>query len=146
MQPEMWRWFWTGLAVILSVAEIFTAGFFMLPFGIGAGAAAVLAWVGAHVLVQWLAFLVISVASLVGLQRFVRRQDDLRMVREAQVVVRAHVQELAASRDLDVSALRGRHYELGLVRPRPPGVGKSFRKIRAQGAVHAVSLSTRPSS
>ncbi|MDP8958291.1 MAG: NfeD family protein [Actinomycetota bacterium] len=75
MDSELWRWFWTGLAVFLSIAEIFTAGFFLLPFGIGAAAAALLAWLGIGLLLQWLAFIVVSIVALVGLQRFIRRQD-----------------------------------------------------------------------
>ena len=35
-----WFWFWVILAVILFVGEIFTAGFFLLPFSLGAVAAA----------------------------------------------------------------------------------------------------------
>jgi membrane protein implicated in regulation of membrane protease activity len=72
---ETWRWVWTGLAVFLSVAEIFTAGFFLLPFGIGAAAAALLAWLGIGLVLQWLTFIVISIVALVGLQRFIRKQD-----------------------------------------------------------------------
>lgn len=75
MDNELWRWVWTGLAVLLSVAEIFTAGFFLLPFGIGAAAAALLAWVGVGLVLQWLAFIAVSIVALVGLQRFVRSQD-----------------------------------------------------------------------
>ena len=52
---------------------MFTAGFFLLPFAIGAAAAAVLAWVDAHILWQWLVFFVGSAASFVYLRRFVRR-------------------------------------------------------------------------
>lgn len=75
MDAELWRWVWVGLAVFLSIAEIFTAGFFLLPFGIGAAAAALLAWLNAALVVQWLVFIVVSVVALWGLQRFVRRQD-----------------------------------------------------------------------
>jgi hypothetical protein len=31
-----WTWFWVILSALLVVGEIFTAGFFILPFGIGA--------------------------------------------------------------------------------------------------------------
>jgi membrane protein implicated in regulation of membrane protease activity len=75
--PELWFWFWAILAVILIVLEIFTAGFFMLPFGIGAGVAAVLAFfdVGGEYAVawQWGAFIVVSGVSLVILRRFADR-------------------------------------------------------------------------
>lgn len=75
MDNETWRWVWTGLAVFLSVAEIFTAGFFLLPFGIGAAAAALLAWLQVGLVPQWLAFIAVSLVALVGLQRVIRSQD-----------------------------------------------------------------------
>lgn len=75
MENEVWRWLWTCSAVVFSLAEVFTAGFFLLPFAIGAAAAAVLAWVDAHVLLQWLVFFVVSAVSFVYLRRFVRRMD-----------------------------------------------------------------------
>jgi membrane protein implicated in regulation of membrane protease activity len=74
---EIWRWVWTGLAVTLSIAEIFTFGFFLLPFGIGAAAAAVLAWLNVGLLAQWIVFFVVSGASLWYTQRFIRHQDTL---------------------------------------------------------------------
>ena len=76
MENEVWRWLWTCSAVAFSLAEVFTAGFFLLPFAIGAAAAAVLAWVDAHILLQWLVFFVGSTVSFVYLRRFVRRLDD----------------------------------------------------------------------
>ena len=72
MENEVWRWLWTCSAVVFSLAEVFTAGFFLLPFAIGAAAAAVLAWVDAHILWQWLVFFVGSAVSFVYLRRFVR--------------------------------------------------------------------------
>ena len=53
-----------------------TAGFFLLPFAIGAGGAAILAWAGAGVLAQWLVFFGLSVFSLAYLRRFINRQDE----------------------------------------------------------------------
>jgi len=71
-----WRWIWTLGALTLGIAEIFTAGFFLLPFGIGAAAAAVLAWIGSPLVVQWLAMLGVSAATLVYFQRFARRRSE----------------------------------------------------------------------
>lgn len=73
---EAWRWIWVVTALVLMVAEMLTAGFFMLPFGIGAGAAAVLAWLDVGLGLQWTAFIIVSGLSLVGLQRFVRHEDE----------------------------------------------------------------------
>ena len=67
---EMWVWVWLGLAAILIVAEMFTAGFFMLPFGLGAAVAAGLAFVGATPVWQWTAFLAVSAILLMSLRRF----------------------------------------------------------------------------
>ena len=75
MENEVWRWLWTCSAVVFSLAEVFTAGFFLLPFAIGAAAAAVLAWLDVHILWQWLVFFVGSAVSFVYLRRFVRRLD-----------------------------------------------------------------------
>lgn len=74
---ETWRWLWTGLAVVMAIGEIFTAGFFLLPFAIGAGAAAVLAWIGVAVLPQWLVFFGVSLFAFVYLRRFIKRQDAM---------------------------------------------------------------------
>jgi membrane protein implicated in regulation of membrane protease activity len=73
---EIWRWLWTGLAVVMGIGEIFTAGFFLLPFAIGAVAAAVLAWLNVAILAQWLVFFGVSLFALVYLRRFISRQDD----------------------------------------------------------------------
>lgn len=76
MEEEIWRWLWTGLAIVMGVGEIFTAGFFLLPFSVGAVAAAVLAWIGANVLSQWLVFFGVSIVSLGYLRRYIDRQDE----------------------------------------------------------------------
>ncbi len=57
-----WFWIaWTILGAILIVAEMFTAGFVLLWFGIGALAAALLAIVGVDSLaIQFLVFAVVS--------------------------------------------------------------------------------------
>lgn len=71
---NIWFWVWVALAVILSVAEIFTAGFFLLPFGIGAAIAALLefVWPGS-IGWQWAAFVILSSLLLVVLRRFAER-------------------------------------------------------------------------
>lgn len=67
---DVWFWVWIGLAAILIVGEMFTAGFFLLPFGIGAAAAAAVDYMGLALGWQWAAFLVVSIALLFGLRRF----------------------------------------------------------------------------
>lgn len=67
---ELWFWVWLVSAVVLSVAEMFTAGFFMLPFGIGAAIAAVLAYFEVALVWQWVAFVGLSSLLLFTLRRF----------------------------------------------------------------------------
>jgi membrane protein implicated in regulation of membrane protease activity len=60
----------------MGIGEIFTAGFFLLPFAIGAVSAAVLAWVGVGLLAQWLVFFGVSAVALAYLRRYIDRQDE----------------------------------------------------------------------
>lgn len=76
MDNEVWRWVWTGLALLMGLGEIVTAGFFLLPFAIGAGLAAVAAWVGAADIVQWLLFFVGTGISMLYIRRYMRTQDE----------------------------------------------------------------------
>jgi len=80
VENELWRWIWVGAAGLMGFAEILTAGFFLLPFAIGAAVAAVLAWIGVSVAVQFAVFLIVSVAALVYLRRYVQSEDDVRPI------------------------------------------------------------------
>ncbi len=73
---EIWRWLWTIFAIVLGIGEIFTAGFFLLPFAIGGAAAAILAWLGAALVAQWLVFFGVSFFALAYLRRYITRQDE----------------------------------------------------------------------
>lgn len=74
---EIWRWVWVAVAVVLGVAEMVTGGFFLLPFTVGAIAAAALSFLGVTVPVQLLVFIVVSLLALVGLQRFAKKEDEV---------------------------------------------------------------------
>ena len=76
MDPETWRWVWLAFAVGGVVGEIATAGtFFLFPFGLGAAVACLLAFLGVDVGLQWVAFLVVSVAALAATRPIARRLD-----------------------------------------------------------------------
>ena len=61
-------WIWVGIAALFIVGEIFTESFFLFPFGIGAGVAAVLNAFGAASWIQWVFFIAVS-GGLVLLSR-----------------------------------------------------------------------------
>ena len=76
MDDTLWIWLWLGSAVVFSFGEVVTAGFFMLPFAAGAAVAFVLALFSVPVGIQWVAFIVISVASLWAVRSFVKHEDE----------------------------------------------------------------------
>lgn len=74
MDPEVWSWIWLGATAVLVLGEIaMTGAFFLLPFGIGAAAAAVFAFAGSDATWQWLAFVIVSAAAFAGLRPMARR-------------------------------------------------------------------------
>jgi len=76
-EPEQWRWIWLGAAVLFGIGEMATPGaFFLAPFGVGAGIAAILAFAGVGLAGEWGAFVVISVAAFVALRPLARRLDQ----------------------------------------------------------------------
>ena len=71
--PAQFWWVWMILAAICIVAEIFTAGFFILWFGVGALAAGLLSLLGLGAGWQWAAFVVVSGVLFVVSRRFAER-------------------------------------------------------------------------
>ena len=66
---ENWTWIlWTVLGVVLVIAEVFTPGFVLLWFGVGALAAALAALLGAGLATQFILFIVVS-SALTALSR-----------------------------------------------------------------------------
>lgn len=75
-EPEQWRWIWLGAAVLFGIGEMATPGaFFLAPFGVGAGVAAILAFSGVDLAVEWAAFVGISVVAFMAMRPLARRLD-----------------------------------------------------------------------
>jgi membrane protein implicated in regulation of membrane protease activity len=72
MEFQIW-WLWMGLAAIFIIGEIFTEGFFLLWFGVGAILAGLLAIFGAGPAWQWAAFVVASAVLFAVSRRFADR-------------------------------------------------------------------------
>ncbi|HEY9556254.1 MAG TPA: NfeD family protein [Acidimicrobiales bacterium] len=75
-EPEQWRWIWLGAAVLFGIGEMATPGaFFLAPFGVGAAVAAILAFAGVALAIEWLAFVGISVLAFLALRPLAKRLD-----------------------------------------------------------------------
>ncbi len=70
---DAWFWIWAILALILFVGEIFTAGFFMLPFGLGAAIAALLAYLQIEPVWQMVGFIAVSAVAFSLLRNVAER-------------------------------------------------------------------------
>src|SRR5690606_15153890 len=75
-EPETWRWIWLVATLAFALGEMASAGtFFLAPFAIGAGVAAILAFADVNLAIEWTAFLGISVAAFASLRPLARRLD-----------------------------------------------------------------------
>lgn len=73
---ETWSWVWLIAAVVFALGEMSLAGsFFLAPFAVGAGAAAISAFLGVPVGIGWLIFLGVSGGSFLALRPLARRMD-----------------------------------------------------------------------
>ncbi|RME63383.1 MAG: NfeD family protein [Caldilineae bacterium] len=66
-------WAWIVIGILFFIAEIFTAGFVLLCFGIGALAAAAVAYFGLGLTWQLVVFIVVSAAAVVLSRPFAER-------------------------------------------------------------------------
>lgn len=75
--PDTWIWIWLIAAFAFAVGEMSSPGsFFLLPFAIGALGAAALAFAGVGLVGEWIAFIAISLATLVAMRPLARRLDQ----------------------------------------------------------------------
>jgi membrane protein implicated in regulation of membrane protease activity len=69
---DEWVW-WMLAAGALAVGEIFTLSFFLGPVAVAAALAAIVALAGAGLALQWIVFILASVASVAVLRPIARR-------------------------------------------------------------------------
>ena len=72
MNVEIWV-LWLILAAILMIGEVFSAGFFLFWFSIGAAAAGLAALFGANEIVQLIVFIVVSGVLFATGRKFAKR-------------------------------------------------------------------------
>jgi membrane protein implicated in regulation of membrane protease activity len=72
MAVEMWQ-MWMAVAALFVIGEIFTAGFFLFWFGVGAAVAGILALLGFGTGVQWASFAIVSGILFAVSRRFAEK-------------------------------------------------------------------------
>jgi membrane protein implicated in regulation of membrane protease activity len=72
----IWMWGWAAMAIIFLIAELFTTGFFLVCFGVGAAAAALLAYLGVDPLLQVAAFIAVSAVAVLLTRPLTRRLNE----------------------------------------------------------------------
>ncbi len=70
---ELLRWAWLVIAVFFFLAEVFTAGFVLAAFGVGALAGALVAFAGGGLAWQLTAFIGVSTMAVLFSRRFAER-------------------------------------------------------------------------
>jgi membrane protein implicated in regulation of membrane protease activity len=73
MESLPWFWIWVILAAVLCVGEMLAASFFMLPFAIGAGTAAIASALNAPLWLQFVVMIAVSVIALILIRPLARR-------------------------------------------------------------------------
>ncbi len=72
MEIQVW-WIWIIFAALFMIGEIFTAGFFLFWFGVGAAVAGFLAYLDLGAAWQWGSFVIISGTLFLISRRFAER-------------------------------------------------------------------------
>lgn len=73
---ETWSWIWLVTMVTFGIGEIAAAGsFFLAPFALGAGVAAIVSFLGAPVAIGWGLFFAVSLGSFLALRPLARRMS-----------------------------------------------------------------------
>jgi len=76
--PQVWRWIWVIVLAGFLVGEMLTPGtFFFLPFAVGALGAAIAAFAGGSVALQWVLFVLLAVVSSLAFIPLRRRLDRI---------------------------------------------------------------------
>ena len=75
-EPELWRWVWLVAVVGFALGELTVAGsFFLAPFAIGAIVAAIAAFAGVPVPLEWALFVGGSAATFAAFRPYARRLE-----------------------------------------------------------------------
>jgi membrane protein implicated in regulation of membrane protease activity len=77
-EPETWRWVWLVASLFFLSGEMVVPGsFFLLPFGISAAVAVVLAFMGVPVAVEFVVFIVLGIALFYWFFKWTRNNANL---------------------------------------------------------------------
>jgi len=75
--PETWRWIWLAAAMVFITGEMAVPGtFILIPFGLSAIVAMILAFAGVHLAIGWAVFVLLGGALFTLFWKMSRRSMD----------------------------------------------------------------------
>lgn len=137
--PNTWRWIWLVAALAFGLGELAVAGsFFLAPFAIGAAVAAVLAFAGFSVNIEWLVFMAISAGTFLALRPIMKRLDasgpSIGIGSSRQLGQRARVVEaIEGAHDQGVVLLGAERWRAESIGGQPIEVGAVVTVIEVRG-------------
>ncbi len=144
--PETWRWIWVIATVVFGVGEMASPGsFFLAPFALGALLAAVLAFADVSVAIQWVAFLAVSIGTLIALRPLARRLDrdapvegigSRRLIGQQALVLK----DIPAGNELGMVRVDREEWRAASTDGKPIPVGATVRVADVQGTKVVVHL------
>ncbi|TLD40209.1 MAG: putative activity regulator of membrane protease YbbK [Candidatus Jettenia ecosi] len=143
MPVTVW-WIWMVFAAIFIISEIFTAGFFLLWFGIGAVVAGILAVLGMSAGWQWGVFIGISAVLFITSRRFAERftiQQPSgvgadRFLGEKGIVL----EEIDAIKNTGIVRIRNEHWRSDSYTNETIPVGKRVEVVKVVGTHLVVKI------
>lgn len=145
----MW-WAWLVLGFALAVAEMFTAGLFLMFFGAGAVIVGVLAWAGivTEPWMQWLLFTVVSSLAVTLFRKPMLRRFQLNPKRNLDTMVgeRARANEAIAVGAQGGVEMRGTVWKARNVGAAPIAAGEVCEVEQVDGIVLMVRGAAVPAA
>lgn len=148
-EPDVWRWIWLIAAALFGAAEMASAGtFFLLPFAVGALVAAVLAFLGVALGLEWLAFVGVSAGIFVALRPLARRLDRdgpsegigaKRLIGQPAIVLKAIP---AGGHELGLVRVHREEWRAETVDGSPVDAGATVKVVEQRGTRLVVHAST----
>lgn len=138
METISWQWIWLALGIVLLITEVATTALVVLPLALGAFAAAIVAFFGGPVDLQFVVAAAVSVVSFAGIRPLAKRVNKAGQV-EGIGAHRLTNSRGVAITDIDRSGsgmvqIEGEQWHGATVDDHPITEGSAVRILRVEGS------------